>query len=229
MTTTSGTDSDELRTRAREIPTTLLSDILGDLGRPAQALATDIQSVHGGVGRIAGWAYVVTGEVWSDPPKGPDLNKARAIDAMPQGSVAVWAGSGMTGVCIFGDLLAEAMRTRGVQGAVVDGGIRDVDDIDPSTFPVFARYRTPRASTGVWAVTATQTPADLRGALDEPVTVTPDDLVVADANGVVIVPADLVEQAVVAGEAHIAKEGEIRAKIESGASIEQLLVEFGRI
>ncbi len=215
--------------RAGQIPTTLLSDILGDLGRPAQALSTDIQSVHPSVGRIAGWAYTVTGEVCSEPPSGPDLAKARAIDGMPPGAIAVWAGTGMTGVCIFGDLLANAMRVRGVQGAVLDGGVRDVDDIEPATFPVFARYRTPRASTGVWAVTATQTPAELPGTLDAPVTVAPGDLVVADANGVVVVPTELVEQALVAGEAHIAKEDDIRTRIESAASVEEMLIEFGRI
>lgn len=223
------TGDDALLDRARNVPTTLLSDILGDLGQPAQALATDLQAVHAGVERIAGWAYTVVGETSQLPPKGPDMSKAGAIDAMPSGAVAVWAGSGMRGVCIFGDLLAAAMRVRGVQGAVVDGGVRDVDDIDPATFPVFSRYHTPRASTGVWKVTATQVPAQMPGTLGAAVTVTPGDLVVADQNGVVILPADLAEEAIERGEAHIAKEGEIRDRIEAGESVVELLEAYGRI
>ncbi len=221
--------SDETLTRARQIPTTLFSDILGDLDRPAQALSTDIQSVHPGVERTAGWAYTVMGAQSATPLSGPDMDKARAIDAMPDGSLAVWAGTGMTGVCIFGDLLAGAMRVRGVQGAVVDGGMRDVDDIDPATFPVFARYHTPRGSTGVWRVSATQVPVQMPGTLGSVVVVTPGDLVVADQNGVVVIPADLVEEALERGEAHIAKEGEIRAKIEAGESVAGLLERYGRI
>lgn len=222
-------EGDATLQRARQIPTTLLSDILGDLGRPAQALSTGIQSVHPGVERVAGWAYTVVGESSVQPPKGPDMDKARAIDAMPEGSIAVWAGSGMTGVCIFGDLLASAMRVRGVQGAVVDGGVRDVDDIDPGKFPVFARYHTPRASTGVWKVTATQVEVEMPGTLGEPVVVAPRDLVVADQNGVLVIPSSLVEEALQRGEAHIAKEGEIRGKIEAGESVAGLLEAYGRI
>lgn len=220
---------EQLRLRAEAIPTTLLSDILTDHGYSAQVLSTEIQGVHATVPRVAGWAYTISGGGLPAGESGPDLRKARALDAIPGKCMSVWAGNGVRDVCMFGDLLAAAMRVRGALGAVVDGGVRDLDDIDPATFPVYARYRTPKASTGVWRVSATQVPINLDGALGTTVVVSPGDLIVADINGVVAVPRDSGEAIVEACEAHIAREGEIRGKIEAGDSIETLLLKYGRI
>jgi regulator of RNase E activity RraA len=222
-------DDEDLRRRAAEIPTTLLSDILADHGHEAQVLATGIQAVHPAAPRVAGWAYTVSGSTMPAGESGPDLRKARAIDETPANSVPVWAGNGVQDVCMFGDLLAAAMRVRGAVAAVVDGGVRDVDDIDPATFPVYARYRTPKASTGVWRVEASQVAVRLEGVLGTRVEVVPGDLVVADQNGVAVVPRGVAAQIVAACEAHLAKESEIRARIEAREGVEDLLLRYGRI
>lgn len=220
---------ERLLSRAEVVPTTLLSDILADHGHHAQVLSTAIQGVHPTVPRVAGWAYTISGGHMATDESGPDLRKARALDATPADSISVWAGNGVQDVCMFGDLLAAAMRVRGGRGAVVDGGVRDVDDIDPTTYPVYARYRTPKASTGVWRVDSTEVPVRLTGVLGTTVVVSPGDLMVADVNGVVAIPRSVLGAIVTACEAHIAKEGEIRGKIEAGQSIETLLLEYGRI
>ena len=78
----------------------------------------------GGSCRFAGPAYTIQGESfrWDG---GGDRAKLEAIDLMPEGVVAVWAGADIRGVCCFGDLLATAMKARGIAGVVVDGGFRD--------------------------------------------------------------------------------------------------------
>lgn len=215
--------------RAEALPTTLLCDITRDLGHPHQALSTRIQAVNRTVRRTAGWAYTVSGGPPAAGQSGPDHAKARAIDAMPAGAVAVWAGGAVEGVCLFGDLLALAMQVRGVRAAVVDGGVRDIEDLDAADFPVYARYRTPLASTGYWRVREVQEPVAIPAALGPPVTVRPGDLIVADANGVVCVPGEISSEVIERAEAHAARETEIRERLRAGDAVDDLLTRYGRI
>jgi regulator of RNase E activity RraA len=221
--------TDNLCRRAENIPTTLFADVLGDHGHLACVVSPAIQGLTPEVPRRAGRAFTVAGGPSMPGDAGPDLLKARAIDRMAEGDIAVWSGGDVSDVCLFGGLLAAAMRVRGVRGAVVDGGFRDVEDIDPQAFPVYARYRTPRASTGVWRVRAVDEPVTLTGTLGGTVEISPGDIVVADGNGVVVIPDSAAEQVVAACEAHQAKEHGIRVRIEAVESVEKLLIEYGRI
>lgn len=228
-TTETPTADSALSQRAQQIPTTVLADLLADHGFGEQVIAPDITSVNAETPRIAGWAATVAGDVITEAVEGPDLLKARAIDAMPAGAIAVWSGGSAQDVCLFGDLLAHAMHVRGVRAAVVDGGVRDIDDIEAMGFPVWARYRTPRASTGVWRVHVDREPVTVRGTLGGTVVVHPGDLIVADVNGAVTIPAAAAEAVVAAGEAYVVRESEIRARIDALESLADLLTEYGRI
>src|SRR4051794_1981724 len=97
--------------------------------------------------RFAGPAYTILGASVTFHEAG-DLEKLAAIDGMGHGVVPVWAGSDIHGVCCFGDLLGEAMKIRGCEGVVVDGGIRDVAYLRELELPVVARYRTPAQAIG---------------------------------------------------------------------------------
>jgi len=221
--------SDALGLRAEAIPTSLISDVLADYGHREQVISPAVQALTPEIPRRAGRAFTLSGSTATPDDEGPDLLKAAAIDAMQPGDVAVWAGGQVEDVCLFGDLLASAMKIRGVRAAVVDGGFRDVESIDAQTFPVLARYRTPRASTDVWRVRAVGEQVTLRGTLGGAVAVRPADLVVIDANGAVVIPSEAAEQIVSACESHQAKEQAIGDRIASGDSVERLLREYGRI
>ena len=216
-----------LTSRAEAISTTVLADMVRDAGYPNQVVAPHIQAIGRSVPR-AGWAYTIGGGAPEPGESGPDFAKARAIDEMSPDQIAIWAGGDVSDVCLFGGLLAGAMAERGVRGAVVDGGVRDVEDFESTGFLVHARYVTPKASTGFWRVRQIQQPVTLPGAGPE-VTVSPGDLVVADRNGVVVIPRRAVTLVVAAGEAHVRREAEVRGRIEAGESLEGLLRTYGRI
>lgn len=218
-----------LLARAERIPTTVLDDGLRNNGFPDQAVTTDIQGLGWPVRRVAGWAFTVAGHQPEPGFRAPDYLKARAIDGMGPDQVAIWAGGGVEGVCLFGDLLAAAMQARGVRAAVVDGGVRDVDDIDAAGMPLFFRYRTPKASTGFWRVSEVGGTVELPGTTGGPVSVVPGDLVVADANGVVSIPRSAIEDVLVYAEERALEEVATRERIVAGESVEALMREIGRI
>jgi len=222
------TDHDaELVRGLRELPTTVVSDVLGDLGYDAQVLSLALRPVISTQPSFCGPAFTVSGVV--SPETGPDLRKSQAIDEMPAGAVAVWAGNGVEGVCMFGDLLATGMLQRGVVGAVVDGGVRDSVTLAEIVFPVHARYVTPKASTDHWRVQAVNEPVTLPGVLQTSVETAPGDLVLADADGVVVIPAAVASTVLARGSELEQREGAIRDRVLAGESLADVMRDVGRI
>ena len=209
----------------RNAGTAVVSDVFDDLGRRPSVLHHDIAPL--GAGAFAGPAYTIEGR--SEEFEGGDRPKLQAIDDMPDGSVAVWAGTDIRGVCCFGDLLATSMQARGVAGVVVDGGVRDASFLAGMDLPVFARFRTPAQGIGRWRVTAVQEPVRLRGGIDDEVVVVPGDVLVGDEDGIVIVPADLVDEVAARAAAWADGEEEARDAIADGLPLLAALERFGHL
>jgi len=176
---------------------------------------------------MAGWAYTIRGRMTRYAGSG-DPRKMKAVDGVGRGEVTVWSGEGR-GVCFFGELIALGMKRRGCAGALVDGGIRDIDWIAKQRFPVYARYRTPVQSIGRWRVIAWQVPVDMPGATAKRVKVNPGDFVLADVDGVIVVPARVAEKALLEAERLTAKEARIRRELGRGATLEDALAKYGHV
>jgi len=212
----------------RKAGTAVISDVFDNLGLAPQALATDLWPTRGPGVSFAGPAYTVAGESRLGANRG-DRDKLQAIDDMVPGAVALWAGGNIRGVCCFGDLLASAMKCRGVAGVVVDGGIRDLAFMRQLDVPMMVRYRTPAQAIGRWKVTGVQQPVRVRGAVEEWVTVRPGDILVADDDGVIAVPQSLAETFAEKAAAWESKDSSAREDILGGMKLLDALAKHGSL
>jgi 4-hydroxy-4-methyl-2-oxoglutarate aldolase len=133
-----------------------------------------------------------------------------AVEQCQPGDVLVVATNSPSTDGLFGELLATALARRGVRGAVLACGVRDVAELRDMRFPVWSR-----------AVSAQGSVKATAGAVNVPVvlggqTVYPGDVVVADDDGVVVVPRAGVKHAICASQARAEKEAASRAAFADG-------------
>jgi regulator of RNase E activity RraA len=216
-----------IRQRYLEVDTSIVADVLDEMGRFDQGLAPEFLPYPASAGRVAGWAYTIRGQM-TPYALGGDADKMMACQGLSPGDVSVWSGDG-AGICYFGELIAIGMKERGCAGAVVDGGIRDVRWIGEQRFPVYARYRTPVQSIARWKVNACQVSVFLRGASGKPVQVSPGDFVLGDEDGVIVIPAAAVAQVLESSERLAKQERLIRGELQNGLTLAKALEKFGHV
>src|SRR5687767_15291436 len=73
---------------------------------------------------------LATPESWSSPK-----STRAAIEAMPEGCIAVVDAQGVTDAGIFGDILCARMAKRGVAALITDGVVRDVAGVLTTDLP----------------------------------------------------------------------------------------------
>jgi len=129
--------------------------------------------------------------VWEEPTteRIPPSHALELIDQSAPGSVIVIGIDGFRDVAVWGGLMTAGAVANGIEGAVLDGGVRDIEEIERDfAFPVFARSICPATTVGRFKTVAANQPVIVGG-----VNVNPGDLIVGDRDGVVVVPSNLVE------------------------------------
>ena len=104
------------------------------------------------------------------------------------GDVLVLTSTDPAPVALVGELIATQAQTHGVAGILVDGAVRDLDELAAIGLPIWARF--------VRASGATKGEV---GKLDVPVviggqTIRPGDLVVLDCDGAMVLPSEKVAE-----------------------------------
>lgn len=145
------------------------------------------------------------------------------VDGAEAGDVIVIDNGGHQ-VSTWGGVAAFAASQRGVTGLLVDGGVRDVDEIRHYEFPTFSRHAVPLSGKTRVKVIEINTVVKIDG-----VRVGPGDIIVGDSSGVVCVPVAVAAE--VAAAARRLDEDDRKAieEIRSGLSFRAALAKFAKL
>ena len=139
-----------------------------------------------------------------------------AIDAAKEGDVIV-IYNGSPHVAPWGELATLSCINRKISGVVIDGAVRDVDDIRRLNFPVFATAVVPNAGEpkGFGEINAEIKCGEQ--------TVRPGDYIVGDDNGVVVIPKERGYEIARRALEVEKNESRIRDEIMRGKTLSQVL------
>lgn len=158
-------------------------------------------------------------------------NQVDCLDALSvaqEGDVIVVDAAGETETSIWGGLMAGLCKMKGVVGAVVDGAIRDTDEIRDLGFFIFSKAIVPRSThtpySGRMEPIEVNVPIQCAGVI-----VNPGDIVLGDEIGVTVVPLEHAMEVLEKAREQADKEEQTRARIREGKTVEELLAEFGRL
>ena len=117
----------------------------------------------------------------------------------------------------WGEVLTTGAQARGLSGLVIDGGVRDIAEIQAHGFPVFSAMIALRGATKSRTGTI-RAPINCGG-----VTVELGDWVVGDADGVVVVPETTLADVINAGRVRASKEAGMFRSLWEGRTTVDLL------
>jgi regulator of RNase E activity RraA len=152
---------------------------------------------------------LATPESWSKP-----ISTRAAIEAMPEGVIAVADAMGVTTAGIFGDILCMRMVKRGVKALVTDGVMRDKAGILGTQLPVWCAGVAAPASVNGLTFVGWNEPIACGGCA-----IFPGDVIVADDDGAVVIPQALVDFVAEEGAEHERFEEWLVKEVEKGAQL----------
>jgi regulator of RNase E activity RraA len=152
---------------------------------------------------------LATPESWSSP-----ISTRAAIEAMPEGCIAVVDAMGVQDAGIFGDILCKRMAVRGVSALITDGVVRDVAGVLGTQLPVWCSGVAAPPSVAGLTFVAWQQPIGCGG-----VAVFPGDVVVVDDDGAVLIPAAFLDEMLQVAPEQERLEAWIMEQVEGGAAL----------
>jgi 4-hydroxy-4-methyl-2-oxoglutarate aldolase len=161
--------------------------------------------------RLAGPAVTV------DLPPGDNLMLHYALTKAKAGDVLVVDAKGFVEAGPWGDVMTHAAQVLGIAGLVINGAVRDANQIIDLEFPVFCR-----------GLSIKGTAKNQPGKVNVPVciggvVIHPGDFVVGDRDGVVVVRRDEVDATLRNAAAREEKEIAFRKELDRGRTTVDLL------
>ncbi len=151
-----------------------------------------------------------------------------ALTVAQPGDVIVVDAGGETETSIWGGLMGGLCLQKGVRGAIVDGAVRDIDELRDLGFFLFSRSVTARGTHTMYSKRKDEmdlnVPIQCGG-----VVVNPGDMIIADENGVSVVANTELEAVLKLAQEQAEREEKTRKAINAGKTVDELLEEFGRI
>jgi regulator of RNase E activity RraA len=155
----------------------------------------------------------------------PPQHALDIIDAAPPGSVVVIGIEGDPNVAVWGGLMTAGSFARGLAGAVLDAGVRDIYEIRRDyDFPIISRSVSPGTTLGRYKTLGANVPIRCGG-----VDVNHGDIIVGDLDGVAVVPRSRAEEVLRIAQEIDRRELEQAKLIVAARSLKEGLAKYGRI
>lgn len=176
-------DNPKLRPVEKKSPDEEIRDILLGVSTPNISDAMHRKGAMSGIVSICGNVKMAGRAVTVQTFAGDWAKPVESIDVAQKNNVIVIYNDGATHIAPWGELATLSCIKKGVAGVVIDGAVRDVDDIRALKYPIFAKAIVPNAGEpkGFGEINA-----EIRCGGQA---VCPGDWIVGDESGVVVIPA----------------------------------------
>jgi regulator of RNase E activity RraA len=192
--------------------TGIVSDCLNRMG-----------AMDGGIRRMAPAEPCVGVAVTVEEVEGGNLMTLVALDLIEPGDVLVIDAKRVESRAAWGGIQTEAALRRGAAAVIVDGAVRDVDEIERLGLPVYARALAPAGPIKGFGGNV-NLPVACGG-----VVVAPGDVIVGDSDGVVVVPRELVDEVAQLAAERETAEHSWQTRLDAGESTLDILELWDRI
>lgn len=184
-----------------DVPSTIVSDVTGNVG---VTMNSGIEPVYSEA-KTAGTAVTVNAS------PGDNLIIHKAITVAEPGDVLVIDCDGYTETGHIGELMCTSCQANDLAGIVLDGSVRDCEEIAEMEFPVYARGTHPQGP-------LKQDPGSINVTIScGGVSVDPGDVVVGDNDGLAVVPKKSAEDVLERAREKITAEDNVREEVKEGA------------
>ncbi len=209
-------DDPLVRTIEKKSPDEEIRSLLLQVSAPNITDAMHRKGAMSGILSICGNVKMVGKAVTVQTVAGDWAKPVEAIDVAGKNEVIVINNDGATHIAPWGELATLSCMKKGISGVVIDGAVRDVDDIRAMKFPLFAKAIVPNAGEpkGFGEINAE---IQCGGQ-----SVCPGDWIVGDESGVVVIPS--VRAYEIARRALEVRKNEerIREEIRRGSTLSQV-------
>jgi 3-hexulose-6-phosphate synthase/6-phospho-3-hexuloisomerase len=171
--------------------------------------------IKGLVGHLARGQMIVGKALTVQTANGDWAKPVEAIDRANDGDVIVVSVGGGD-VAVWGDLASESAKVMGVRGVVIDGAIRDIDDIIKIGFPAFSKHVVPNAGEpkgyggiGIEVAICNQT-------------VRTGDWIIGDENGLIVVRKENAVEVANRSLDVMERENRMREEIRRGSTLSKI-------
>lgn len=220
---------EDLCDRLRQLYLPAVCDAMYELGLAEPVLPTTIRPLLDPAPRMVGEAYTVQGDgieprVSWDEGLPRMRSYLRMFEKLTPNTVIVSSTPPGSAVGHFGELTANAAKSRGCVGVVLDGNLRDIEGMREIGFQVFYRSLSPLNGIGRWEMVAEQVPVTIGD-----VRIEPGDIVLAEFEAILVIPRKDAERVLLKAEEIVAAEGKVRAEAASGIPPSDSLDRHGHI
>lgn len=205
----------------KQIYPAAVTDILEGYGLWNQWLGPEIKPLNP-ENRVAGPAFTMR---WvNDPvPLGEQGKQyiAELVNHLCPMMVPVIDSGNCQNSGYWGELMCNLCLRKGIDGAVINGGVRDPYYIYKLGFNMFYTFICPHEANGRSQLESYQKPIFING-----VAIRPGDFIVGELGGVIVIPQEIIYEVFEKVQEVISRESTSRQMIRDGASVEELLA-FG--